>query len=95
MNTNPLDAPDTKAYFAWKEMTRFRDDRTPEVKLGWDAACEYKNKELADMQTQLAAIRSAGKKLHEKLRLWQHMDQWDFEDDAAISAWDTVTKSQP
>jgi hypothetical protein len=43
---NPLESPDTQAYFAWKEMTQFRDDRTPEVKLGWDAACDYKNKEL-------------------------------------------------
>lgn len=43
---NPLEAPDNKAYFAWKEMTQFRDDRTPEVKLGWDAACAYKDKQL-------------------------------------------------
>jgi len=47
-----MEHPDTKAYFAWKQDKPFSQERTPEVKLGWDAACELKNRELSDMQAR-------------------------------------------
>lgn len=56
---NPLEVPDTKAYFAWKATTRFNEERTPDVKLGWDAACDHKNRELADMTARAEAAEAA------------------------------------
>jgi len=89
---NPLEEPDTKAYFAWKEMTRFCDDRTPQVKLGWDAACENKNRELAEKDSLIAGLREEVALLTHKVitcgvaashpdanltRTGAYADQWD------------------